>query len=662
MPHRQPSSLLPFSPPITWERWQEDSPLSPEAQREQIFTEFVALGVNGQQRGSRWSNLTPEERGLLDRVRQPAAERFREGVPWLRTCYGPSTDAAFSDIVSRLKRQLGRKVIILDDRALYNFGADWHRVFLRIPQLLAFQASAEEYHEDLQEALRGATESDEEGEDYSENEHDYTVYHWALVVGRIHIVDGTTLATEGRNAGKVHIVFYDECGRVVRSYRGEVAEASDITCVIAVNNILPNESLVLAGSSSKGGETSATPSLAPPSQGTSREEKQLLQETMTVGCDEFPFASSEEGDSSYYSGCDVRPGVPTDPPESVQQSHGSHAFDGLSISMQIGWVDTDLLQHLQLSNSSTQPVATLNMHAWSDPPLRDGKDADEWEPTESEAIANIDQWYQAGRPLFPRDSLQDVRDQLRKPLKNGDSIYVKAFDGSIYEWPVKTGDIKTGWEPDDDTGEEKRVQWVLTTPHISYRSFTGLKDLLAYGLSQAYCSVGIQHWMTRVGQEPEPEPLGDLNSGLEFLDTTLRGWEGSEPWRDIKSTLLSLNLNTKIAKVIGYSNTDRLVLEKSEVKVLEDPGGFLEMDDASLVFSCSPNICVKEIVADIARPSILIWCTVKEEDPEHALTDPDSPRVREMIRTCYDQFPFPEDHDDNFTCMTIYVKKQCQVP
>ncbi|EAW23649.1 uncharacterized protein NFIA_023600 [Aspergillus fischeri NRRL 181] len=289
------------------------------------------------------------------------------------------------------------------------------------------------------------------------------------------------------------------------------------------------------------------------------------------------------------------------------------------------------------------------MHAWIDRPLRDGKDADEWEPTESEAIANIDRWYQAGRPLFPRDSLQDVRDQLRKSLKKGDSIYVKAFDGSMYEWPVKTGDIKTLWEPDDDTGEEKRVEWML--------------------LSQAYCSVGIGHWMTRVGQEPEPGPLGDLNSGLEFLDTTLRGWEGSEPWRDIKSTLSSLNLDTKIAKVIGmacgsftptleccgstrsavqhallltmktflqecnlgtgevacyvqdpgYSKTDRLVLEKSDIKVLEDPEGFLEMDDASLVFSCGPNICVKEIVADIARPSILIWCTVKEEDPEHAL-------------------------------------------
>ncbi|KAF4258525.1 hypothetical protein KXV68_005810 [Aspergillus fumigatus] len=251
------------------------------------------------------------------------------------------------------------------------------------------------------------------------------------------------------------------------------------------------------------------------------------------------------------------------------------------------------------------------MHSWIDIPLRDGKDADEWELTESKAIANIDQWYQEGRLLFPRDSLQEVRDQLRKPLKKGDSIYVKGFDGSMYEWPVKTGNIKTHWEADNNTGEEKQVDWML--------------------LAQAYCSVGIGHWITHGVQEPEPGSLGDLNSGLEFLDNTLRDWEGSKPWRDLKSTLSSLNLNTKIAKVIGtrevtcyvqdpgYFKIDRLVLEKSDIKVLEDPEGFLEMDDASLVFSCSPNICVKEIVEDIARPLALIWCTVKDKDPEHAL-------------------------------------------
>ncbi|KAK9597108.1 hypothetical protein V6Z90_001696 [Aspergillus fumigatus] len=266
------------------------------------------------------------------------------------------------------------------------------------------------------------------------------------------------------------------------------------------------------------------------------------------------------------------------------------------------------------------------MHSWIDIPLRDGKDADEWELTESKAIANIDQWYQEGRLLFPRDSLQEVRDQLRKPLKKGDSIYVKGFDGSMYEWPVKTGNIKTHWEADNNTGEEKQTS--LFKPFFDDAR---LKDSLKYSLAQAYCSVGIGHWITHGVQEPEPGSLGDLNSGLEFLDNTLRDWEGSKPWRDLKSTLSSLNLNTKIAKVIGtrevtcyvqdpgYFKIDRLVLEKSDIKVLEDPEGFLEMDDASLVFSCSPNICVKEIVEDIARPLALIWCTVKDKDPEHAL-------------------------------------------
>jgi hypothetical protein len=102
------------------------------------------------------------------------------------------------------------------------------------------------------------------------------------------------------------------------------------------------------------------------------------------------------------------------------------------------------------------------MHSWSDRPLRDGKDADEWKPTSAaEAAANIDEWYQAGRLLFPRDSLQDVHDQLRKPLKKGDIIYVKGFDGSVYEWPVRTGDTKRLFERDGDKGEEKPVQWVM---------------------------------------------------------------------------------------------------------------------------------------------------------------------------------------------------------
>lgn len=109
-------------------------------------------------------------------------------------------------------------------------GTDWHKLFLRIPQLLEYLGSAEDYHEELREALQEDSDLDEAAEDNIryEDENDYIVYYRALVVGRIYIVDKATLASEGRNAGKVRIVWYDVCGRLVRSYRAELDEAADI--------------------------------------------------------------------------------------------------------------------------------------------------------------------------------------------------------------------------------------------------------------------------------------------------------------------------------------------------------------------------------------------------------------------------------------------------
>ncbi|GIJ92639.1 hypothetical protein Asppvi_001917 [Aspergillus pseudoviridinutans] len=116
------------------ERWQEDSPLSPDAQREQIFAEFVTLGVDGQQ--------------------------------------------------------------------------------------------------DLQEALREESNKDKEGEDNIKwEDEDYLMYYWSLVVGRIHIVDKTMLASEGRNAARsVLSGMMRVAGWCVHTMQ-RVGEAANITAV-----------------------------------------------------------------------------------------------------------------------------------------------------------------------------------------------------------------------------------------------------------------------------------------------------------------------------------------------------------------------------------------------------------------------------------------------
>jgi hypothetical protein len=56
-----------------------------------------------------------------------------------------------------------------------------------------------------------------------------------------------------------------------------------------------------------------------------------------------------------------------------------------------------------------------------------------------------------------------------------------------------------------------------------------------------------------------------------------------------------------------YNDTDEEILGQAGITVLEDPRGFLHVDDQSVVLSFAPNAPIRQIVADIARPAILIW-------------------------------------------------------
>lgn len=61
----------------------------------------------------------------------------------------------------------------------------------------------------------------------------------------------------------------------------------------------------------------------------------------------------------------------------------------------------------------------------------------------------------------------------------------------------------------------------------------------------------------------------------------------------------------------AYDELDKIVLEERGIKVIEDPCAWLEVDEQSILFSCGPNVPVKEIVADITRPAVVIWERVK---------------------------------------------------
>lgn len=111
-----------------------------------------------------------------------------------------------------------------------------------------------------------------------------------------------------------------------------------------------------------------------------------------------------------------------------------------------------------------------------------------------------------------------------------------------------------------------------------------------------------------------------------------------------------------LAQDPAYSEADRAVLAELGITAVDDPEGFLEVDDQSAVLSFSPNVPVRQVVTDLAYPAVLAWDTVlteeqtvdrwariherrgawaAAEDLEACLCDPESSRVRAMIRDEY---------------------------
>ncbi|EAW11002.1 SRR1 family protein [Aspergillus clavatus NRRL 1] len=121
----------------------------------------------------------------------------------------------------------------------------------------------------------------------------------------------------------------------------------------------------------------------------------------------------------------------------------------------------------------------------------------------------------------------------------------------------------------------------------------------------------------------------------------------------------------------AYDDVDLELLRIIGITRLEDPKGFLEIDEATFVFSVSPNVPVKQIVADVQWPAAMLWNTVRPCEPDVAkwqkrvkngeitwvcpyTTDPDSSRVRRMVGHYEQATVF--DTEDWFGDLTLYMR------
>ncbi|KAJ5493741.1 hypothetical protein N7463_009828 [Penicillium fimorum] len=114
-----------------------------------------------------------------------------------------------------------------------------------------------------------------------------------------------------------------------------------------------------------------------------------------------------------------------------------------------------------------------------------------------------------------------------------------------------------------------------------------------------------------------------------------------------------------LAQDPDYTEVAEKILTKKEFKIVgpHGAGGFAEIDEESIVISAFAAAPVKQIIADLARPVLIISTGFdvfngNEELDRKPLADAESPRTRQMWLD-YDACSLPSYSDDVEICLAL---------
>ncbi|KAJ5729664.1 uncharacterized protein N7483_004172 [Penicillium malachiteum] len=330
-----------------------------------------------------------------------------------------------------------------------------------------------------------------------------------------------------------------------------------------------------------------------------------------------------------------------------------------------------------------------------------------------EVKAHINALYESGVPFFAKKAFQDVVDQLDSHPTAGDEIITKDLTGASLKWKVRLGLSKELCVRDDENNWNEQ-EFTFSQCALTYNP----KERLIRDLDHdkidvpdwAYAPISLIHSVDRPDKESETRkwiptaPIGEREDVAHDFQEKSEAWEKSETCENFKSILRSVVSNHEIDNIIGFAcgsialeaneqcavqtallltvrnwlkerdqdkripcylqdpmntDVDREVLADWDVEILDDPRGWLKVDERSVVLSVAPNVPVKEIIADIARPAIAIWFKVPDKD-EYS-TDPSTSRVRTMMAD-YDIFEFEPTVDGLHGNVMIYIRKSAIPP
>ncbi|GKZ68442.1 hypothetical protein AnigIFM50267_003150 [Aspergillus niger] len=318
------------------------------------------------------------------------------------------------------------------------------------------------------------------------------------------------------------------------------------------------------------------------------------------------------------------------------------------------------------------------------------------------SLERIVRLYNYGKPLFPRRLLKDLHEQISKGYER---VSIPDWDDQPHTYSLKV--------PENCTKESDT--YVIN--YSSIQRLTYFNPQLPKLLLEPPCPISIGY--TRSPSHPGIT-LKEIHDAFKQIR---RGWQDSETcsnlegsfvqprfWSSTITRIVAFGLGTlgkaefgnvsvrsyaqhaamltmatilKEARISKgqdvqcfaqdpwYDEKDVDFLRGLGITVVNDPEGFLMIDEHTLVFSVCPNIPVRQIVADVQWPAAIVWNSPLPEGQMNEwksrlgngevfwtgpmMTDPDSERVCEMLRD-YDGARLV-DHGDYFGDLTVYARR-----
>ncbi|CAG8076143.1 unnamed protein product [Penicillium salamii] len=341
--------------------------------------------------------------------------------------------------------------------------------------------------------------------------------------------------------------------------------------------------------------------------------------------------------------------------------------------------------------------------------------------TAKELRKRLEEVYMSGRPLFTKKNIRYAWAQTKRTPGNGGKLYSKDFSGNTIEHDVTIG-RSHDWDHHLCGGCQEHQRYAMWS---NFSLFYMSKDTLKANLKQKnddalLSPVSILHrgYLADAKTNHALPPVPTIE--FERVDMVNRiknyEWKGSLAYRKLKAILSASAQTHDIKKTISfalgcfsstalpyceakrsmaqhallrtikewlqkknggkspcyaqdpsYNSIDKRILGDSGIQVIDDPCGWLEVDEQSMVVSIGASLPVKEIIADIARPAVIIWEQVGVTEAiglvgKSDSADPDSLRVVQMMQD-YEMHEFGAGEElSAWGSLVLYVRKSKTAP